>query len=389
MPLPMAPEPFEIAVPEGALQDLRARLAMTRWPTSIPADGWELGSERGTVARLAARWRDGYDWRAHERRMNELPHFAVDLDGAAVHFVHLRAERAGALPIVLSHGWPGSFLELAVLGQRLARPSAFGGEPADAFDVVIPSLPGFGFSAQRPQRTDPWSTPELWHRLMVDVLGYRRYGAHGGDLGAGITTRLAARHPDAVVGIHLLAVGSPEIDASTPLSHDERAHMAQMERWHREEGAYEHQQQTRPVTLAYGLSDSPVGLLAWLVEKLRAWSDCDGDISRRFSDDEVLTWVSLYWLTNTIGPSFRPYHDQYARGQATPRVTVPTALAIFPYDLHQAPREWAERCYALTRYTRMSRGGHFAAHEEPALLAEDIAGFFSDLREGQGMSAQA
>lgn len=283
------PKPYEIAVPEHALDDLRARLAMTRWPAPIPGAGGDLGSEQGTLARLVARWRHGYDWRAHERAMNELPHFIVDLDGAAVHFVHLRAERPGALPLVLSHGWPGSFIELAGLGERLSRPSAYGGNPEDALDVVIPSLPGFGFSEQRPRRTDPWDTPELWHRLMIDVLGYQRYGAHGGDLGAGITARLAARHPEAVAGIHVLAVGAPELDASTELNDDERAYVAQVARWHRDEGAYEHQQQTRPAMLAYGLSDSPVGLLAWIVEKLRAWSDCDGDLTNRFTDDEVLS----------------------------------------------------------------------------------------------------
>jgi pimeloyl-ACP methyl ester carboxylesterase len=369
-----------IDMPEPALTDLRRRLELTRWPAPIPAQGWELGSETPTMRRLVARWSGGYDWREHERSMNELDHFLVDLDGAAVHFVHLRGESPGAFPIVLTHGWPGSFLELSGLAARLAFPSRYGGAAADAFDVVVPSLPGFAFSAQRPGPTDPWSTPELWHRLMTDVLGYARYGAHGGDLGAGVTTRLAARHPDAVAGIHLLAVGAPALDASSSLSAEERAYVGQVERWEREEGGYEHQQQTRPLTLAYGLSDSPVGLLAWLVEKLRAWSDCDGDLSARFSDDEVLTWVSLYWLTNTIAPSFRPYNDHWARGTATPRVDVPTALAVFPYDLSQPPRAWAERCYAITRYTRMPRGGHFAAHEEPALLAADIAAFIADLR---------
>lgn len=376
----MRPAPYEIAVPDPALADLRERLALTRWPTPIPADGWELGAETATLKRLVAHWADGYDWRAHERQMNDLPHFTVELDGAPVHFLHLRAERPDAFPLVLTHGWPGSFLELTAMADRLANPSRHGGDAADAFDVVVPSLPGFAFSAPRPQRTDPWSTPELWHRLMTDVLGYSRYGAHGGDLGAGVTTRLAARHPDALAGIHLLAVGAPAIDGSTVLSEDERVFLVEVERWGRDEGAYQHQQQTRPLTLAHGLSDSPVGLLAWLVEKLRAWSDCDGDLSTRFSDDDVLTWVSLYWLTNTIATSFRPYADQYARGPATPEVTVPTALAVFPRDLTQPPREWAERLYRITRYTRMPRGGHFAAHEEPALLAADITAFFADLR---------
>jgi pimeloyl-ACP methyl ester carboxylesterase len=373
-------EPYRIAVDEAAVQELRARLPLTRWPIPIPGEPWELGADVATLRRLVDRWAGDYDWRAHEARMNELPHFRVDLDGAPVHFVHLHGDGPDPLPIVLTHGWPGSFLELAGLGDRLAHPDRYGADPTTSFDVVIPSLPGFTFSAQRPERTNPGSTSELWHRLMADVLGYVRYGAHGGDIGAGVTTRLAAGHPDAVVGIHLLAVGPPEIDDLTELSDAERAYLAQAKQWQRDEGAYMHEQQTRPVTLAYGLSDSPVGLLAWLVEKLRAWSDCDGDLSKRFSDDDVLTWVSLYWLTNTIAPSFRPYSDFYAHGPKTPRVTVPTGLAVFPHDLAQPPREWAERRYAIAQYTAMPRGGHFAAFEEPELLAADITAFFSARR---------
>jgi pimeloyl-ACP methyl ester carboxylesterase len=368
----MIPRPFAIAIEEAALDDLRARLALTRWPRPIPGgETWELGTEERTLRRLVDYWADGYDWRAHERAMNELPHFVVDLDGAPLHFLHFRGEGPDPFPLVITHGWPGSFLELAGLGARLA---------ARGYDVVVPSLPGFTFSAQRPQRTDPWSTPELWHRLMTDVLGYTRYGAHGGDLGSGVTTRLGTRHPEAVVGIHLLAVRGPELAPGAELSAAEREHVAHEERWNRDEGAYMHQQQTRPVTLAYGLSDSPVGLLGWLVEKYRAWSDSGGDLSSRFSDDDVLTWASLYWLTNTIATSFRPYNDGYADTSAAPRVTVPTAVALFPGDLSQPPREWAERRYAVARYTRMPRGGHFAAFEEPDLLAADVAEFFDDLR---------
>jgi pimeloyl-ACP methyl ester carboxylesterase len=364
-------EPFEIAIPQTELDDLRARLALTRWPVAVPGDPWELGTDAPTLQRLVAHWAHGYDWRVHEARMNELPHFTVDLDGAPVHFIHLRSTEPDPLPIVLTHGWPGSFLELAALGRRLAE---------GPFDVVIPSLPGFGFSAQRPGATDPWDTPELWHRLMTEVLGYRRYAAHGGDLGSGVTTRLAQRHPEAVVAIHLLAVGNPQIDDEASLTDAERAYVAQARTWERDEGGYEHEQQTRPVTLGYGLSDSPVGLLAWLAEKLRAWSDCGGDLSTRFSDDEVLTWTSLYWLTNTIASSFRPYSEFRTHPPGPPAVSVPTAVAVFPFDLVQPPREWAQRGYAVRRYTRMPRGGHFAAFEEPELLGADITTFLAPLR---------
>jgi pimeloyl-ACP methyl ester carboxylesterase len=215
---------------------------------------------------------------------------------------------------------------------------------------------------------------------MTQVLGYPRYAAHGGDLGSGVTTRIAQRHPDAVVGIHLLAVGAPAISPDAVLTDAERAYVQQVHAWEREEGAYEHEQQTRPVTLGYGLSDSPVGLLAWIAEKLRAWSDCGGDLTTRFGDDDVLTWVSLYWLTNTIATSFRPYSEFRAHPPGAPAVTVPTAVAVFPADLTQPPREWAERGYAVARYTRMPRGGHFAAFEEPGLLVTDITEFLAPFR---------
>jgi len=355
-------EPFTLAVAHAELEDLRARLRATRWPE--PATDPRQGVALDRLQARCERWADEYDWRAAERQLNAAPQFLTTIDKLPIHFLHARSPHADAFPIVLTHGWPGSFLELLPLGQRLTR----------WFDVVIPSLPGFAFSAQRPARTDPWSTPELWHRLMHDVLGYERYAAHGGDLGAGVTTRLAVRHPEALIGIHLLAVGSPAV--TDDLDDEEHAHIAEIERWEDDDGAYEHQQMTRPVTLAYGLSDSPVGLLGWLVEKFRAWSDSHGQLATRFSDDDVLTWTSLYWLTNTISTSLRPYNDGYARGVPTPTVTVPTGLAVFPADLVTPPRTWAERSFNLVRYTRMPRGGHFAAFEEPDLLADDIRALF-------------
>jgi pimeloyl-ACP methyl ester carboxylesterase len=357
-----------VAISQRNLDDLRERLMRIRWPPRVPGDeGWQLGADPDTMRRLVARWADGYDWRAREREMNELPHFSVDIDGFAVHFLHYRGTGPA---LVLTHGWPGSFLEMRLLARKLVD---------RGFEVVVPSLPGFAFSAQRPGQTDPWSTPELWHTLMTDVLGHRRYGAHGGDLGAGITTRLGARHPEALIGIHLLAAGPPALADGAQLTADELAFLEDVARWEADRGGYEHQQRTRPVTLSYGLSDSPAGLLAWLVEKLREWSDSGGDLATRFDDDEILTWVSLYWLTNTIGPSFRPYSDDYARPSRPEPVIVPTALAVFPGDLVREPREWVERRYALVRYTRMPRGGHFAAFEEPGLVADDIAAFFATL----------
>ncbi|WP_422770317.1 epoxide hydrolase family protein [Plantactinospora sp. WMMC1484] len=374
-------EPFTLHVREPELEDLRRRLRDTRWPAPIPGPGWTAGAEPETMAHLVRYWADGFDWRAQEAAVNALPQFTVPVGGARIHLVRLHGEGSRPMPIVLTHGWPSTFLELTRLGDRLANPSRYGGDPADAFDVVIPSLPGFAFSEPRPGWPAEPPTHELWHTLMHDVLGYERYGAHGGDLGAGVSSRLAAAHPESVAGLHLLAAMNPPVAPDEPLGDDERDHLAQMALWHAEEGGYEHQQQTRPRTLAHGLSDSPAGLLAWIVEKYRAWSDCGGDLSAAFTDDEILTQASVYWFTNTIATSFRPYAEYHRFGRDSwRRVEVPTGIAVFPYDLTRPPRSWVERTYRLTRYTAMPRGGHFAAHEAPDLLATDLAAFFRDLR---------
>ncbi|MFD0688493.1 epoxide hydrolase family protein [Actinomadura fibrosa] len=369
-----------IAVSEDELDGLRARLAATRWAEPWPVDGWDAGTDPAELRRLVRYWAGGYDWRAHEAAINALPSHVADLDGTPVHYLRFDGERPGALPIVLTHGWPSSFLELTALAERLSAPSRHGGSAADALTVIVPSLPGFGFSPQRP-RLDGEQTHELWHRLMREELGFERYAAHGGDLGAGITSRLAEAHPDEVVGIHLLAVAQPaEYDPAT-LEPEEQAHLDAIAAWTAQEGGYQHQQSTRPLTLAPALADSPAGLLSWLVEKYRAWSDSGGDLASRFSDDFVLTQASLYWFTRTISTSFRPYYE-YAQGLTTrvKRVDVPTGVAVFPADLSRPPRAWAERTYNVTRYTRMPRGGHFAAHEEPDLLAADIIEFLRPLR---------
>lgn len=377
----MPVEPFTIEVSDHDLEMLRDRLRRTRWPMPIPVEGWAAGSERATIERLVEYWLESYDWRTQESALNELPHFIANIDGMRIHYLHFRGEREGAFPIVLTHGWPGSFYEMAKLAPRLAHPSRYGGRREDAFDVVVPSLPGFLFSGQFAKLCDHPGTADLWYRLMHDILGYERFGAHGGDLGAGVTTRLGADYPGAVAGIHLLAVAQPDLAVGEPLSVEEQAYLQQVAEWDETEGAYEHQQTTRPLTLAYGLSDSPAGLLAWLVEKYRAWSDCGGDIRTRFSDDDILTQASLYWHTNTIATSFRPYFEYRACPQSPlGRVETPTAVAVFPADLSRPPRRWCERVYNVQRYTVMPRGGHFAAHEEPQLLADDIAEFFSVVR---------
>lgn len=369
-----------IRVAEADLAELRARLLGTRWATPWPIEGWDAGTDQGELRRLVAYWGSGYDWRAHEVGINALPWYVADIGGSPVHFIKFEGERR-SMPILLTNGWPSSFLELVELGHRLATPSRYGGSSEDAFTVVIPSLPGFPFSPQRASLPATMPTHEIWHRLMQDELGVDRYGAHGGDLGAGITSRLAQAHPEALTGIHLTAVKDPvAVDLAT-ITPEEQEYLDSSAAWVAAEGAYQHQQQTRPLSLAPALSDSPAGLLAWIVEKYRAWSDCGGDLSTRFTDDFLLTQASLYWFTNTISTSFRPYYEHARHAVEVKRVSVPTAVAVFPADLVQPPRSWAERTYDVTRYTRMPRGGHFAAHEEPGLLSEDLREFFRPLRE--------
>jgi pimeloyl-ACP methyl ester carboxylesterase len=385
----MPPEPFEIAVPDEVLDDLRDRLARTRWPDEIPGRGWDYGTELGFLRDLVADWRERYDWRAAERALNRLPHFRAEVGGLGIHFLHQRGHGPRPLPIVVSHGWPGSFIELLPLVPRLTDPERFGGRAEDAFDVVVPSLPGFAFS-DRPREPGMTKTKiaGLWVELMRDVLGYRRFAARGGDIGSGITALLGLDHPEAVVGIHVSDCIEPCLGpGSPPLTAAEERFREEERRWMAAEGAYDHIQATKPQTLAYGLNDSPAGMAAWIVEKLRSWSDCGGDLDRRFPRDDVLTHLTIYWVTATINSANRLYFErdrEPRRLSPGQRVEVPCAVALFPADIDHPPREWAERAYRVERWTDMPRGGHFAAWEEPDLLAADVRAFFRPLRAGEG-----
>lgn len=378
-------QPYRVDVAERVLVDLRERLERTRWPDEIDGAGWAYGSSLAYLRELADYWRTAFDWRAQERSINQLAHFRADVDGHGIHFIHERGRGPHPLPIVLTHGWPGSFFEMHKLIPLLTDPARYGGDPDDAFDVVVPSLPGYGFS-DRPTEPGMTSTrvADLWARLMCDGLGYARFAAHGGDIGAGVTTRLGLRHARHLLGIHLTAVTQPYLGpGARELSPSEREYVAQQAQWEEEEGAYSHQHSTRPQTLAYGLNDSPVGLAAWIVEKFRAWSDCDGDVERRFTKDELLTNIMLYWATQTINSSIRLYYEYQhhpAPIQAGERVTVPCAMALTRSVLDQAPREWAERTYDVQHWTELPRGGHFLALEEPELLVQDLRSFFRRFR---------
>ncbi len=375
--------PFEAHVPDSVLDDLRERLDRVRWPDELDGAGWTYGSSLAYMRELVAYWRDEFDWRAQERAINRFAHFRASIDGLGIHFIHERGKGPNPLPLILTHGWPGSFFEMYKLIPLLADPASHGGDPRDAFDVVVPSLPGYGFSDRpsRPGMTNS-ATADLWARLMTEGLGYARFAAHGGDIGSGVTARLGLRHPSSLLGIHVTAVSTPYLGPGAPaLSEAERAYVALQERWEQEEGAYSHQQHTRPQTLAYGLNDSPVGLAGWIVEKFRAWSDCGGEIERRFSKDELLTNIMVYWATETINSSIRRYAEPREPIQPGQRITVPCAVALTREEVERAPREWAERTYNVQRWTDLPSGGHFLALEEPELLAEDLRAFFRQFRQ--------
>ena len=362
-------EPFSIEVGEDVLADLKARIRSTRWPEEAPAGAWEHGTDLAYLRELLAYWADGFDWREQERRLNSFHHFRTELDGVRVHFVHERAPGGDGIPLIVTHGWPSSFVESLALVPLLR----------ERFDLVIPSLPGYGFSGRPDQVRTTRDTARLWHRLM-QTLDYERYGAQGGDFGASVSTWMALDDPEPLIGLHLHNLDDKPYTGpgACPLSDSERAYVAQVESWDERERGYSTIQGTKPQTLAYALTDSPAGLAAWILEKWRSWGDPGSHPERDF----LLTNLTLYWATQTIGTSIRDYYDMRHHGpQLGPddHVGVPTAVAVFAnmlVDEGTPPREWAQRLYDVQRWTVMPRGGHFALAEEPELLAADIAAFF-------------
>jgi len=377
-------EAFAIHIGDDVLSDLRARIRNTRWPPPAPGGPWEQGTDLAFLRSFLDHWADRFDWRKQESELNSFRQFRADVDGVPIHFVHERARRGPGVPLILTHGWPSAFIEYLPLVALLTDPAAHGID-GPAFDVVVPSLPGYGFSG-RPAHTNYRTVARLWHRLMRS-LGYQRYGAGGGDFGAGVATVMALDEPEPLIGIHLSNLElSPYVGEGTrPLTPQERAYLALRQSWDERERGYSAIQSTKPQTLGYGLHDSPAGLAAWIVEKWRSWGDTGGDVERRFSRDFLLTLVTLYWVTGTITTSIRDYFDNRWRGVALGRddfIRVPTGIANFASQFvfeGEPPREWAERLYQVRRWTPMPRGGHFAAREEPDLLARDIASFFATL----------
>jgi pimeloyl-ACP methyl ester carboxylesterase len=381
----MCPTPFSICIPDEALLDLQQRIQRTRWPDQVPGIGWAQGTEREFLQGLLTEWAD-FDWRGRERELNRFQHFRAGIDDVQIHFVHERARSGKGIPLVLTHGWPSCFVEYLGLVPLLTDPGAHEID-GPAFDLVIPSLPGYGFSP-RPARlgVNYRYTATLWRQLMRE-LGYEHYGVGGGDFGAGVATYVALDEPERVLGVHLtnleiLPVLGPR---SRPLSEAERTYLAQNQRWADVERGYSSIQSTKPQTVGYGLNDSPAGLAAWILEKWRSWTDSGGDLGARFSRDFLLTLLTVYWATQSITPSMRDYFDNRFHGSALREddfVRVPTAIAVFAHEFApegEPPREWAARLYDVRRWTRMPRGGHFAPAEDPELVARDIAAFFGAL----------
>ncbi|MGW5462964.1 epoxide hydrolase family protein [Streptomyces sp. NPDC003996] len=389
-------EPFRLSVPQSDLDDLHDRLDRTRWPAELPGAGWEYGVPAGYLRELVRYWRHEYDWRAAEAELNRWPQFTTTIDGAKVHFAHIRSPEPDATPLVITHGWPGSIAEFLDVVGPLTDPVAHGGDAADAFHVVVPGIPGFGLSGPTTERGwEARRVADAWAELMRR-LGYARFGLQGGDWGAAISRELGRVHPERVIGVHLNLL--PGAQAATEPTEEELAALGPEERertlrswrrwdaWSRDGAGYASLQSTRPHTLGYALTDSPVGQLAWIVEKFREWTDCEELPEEAVDRDRLLTNVMLYWLTGTAGSSARIYYERaHVTGdrawQPAEPSTAPTAVAVFPADPQIPLRHKAERTENLVRWTEFDRGGHFAALEEPDLLIDDVRAFFRQLRE--------
>jgi pimeloyl-ACP methyl ester carboxylesterase len=373
--------PFRIDIPDADLDDLRQRLARTRWPEAETVDDWSQGIPLAYVQELVDHWLNKYDWRASEARLNRFPQFRTDIDGLGIHFIHVESPEPTALPLVITHGWPGSVVEFHKVIGPLTDPVAHGGDAADAFHVVCPSLPGYGFS-DKPAETG-WGTDHIgraWAQLMAR-LGYDRYGAQGGDWGAAVTTEIGHQDVDHVAGIHLnMPTAGPDSETMKELTEQEQAALASMQHYNDWDSGYSKQQSTRPQTVGYGLVDSPAGQCAWIVEKFWAWTDCDGHPENVLTRDELLDNVMLYWLTAAGASSARLYWESFRRFRGD-IVSVPTGCSIFPKEIFRPSRRWAEKRFTDLRYwNELDKGGHFAAFEQPETYVDEIRNFFRLVR---------
>jgi pimeloyl-ACP methyl ester carboxylesterase len=383
-------ERFRIDVPQEVLDDLQRRLAATRWTDDFANDDWRYGANAAYIRELADYWRDHYDWRARERLMNGFANFRTEIAGATIHFIHERGNGPAPIALILNHGWPWSFWDFHKVIGPLTDPAAHGGDAADAFDVIVPSLPGYAFSSPlRQTGHNWWRTADLWVQLM-DRLGYSRFGTQGGDWGSFVSAQLGHKHADRVIGVHLHTPAPLDMMSGggwnpEEYEEDERHILPELAQFTAGETGYMQLQSTKPQTPAIGLNDSPAGLLGWIVEKRGRWSDCDGEVERRFTKDELIDTVMLYWVTGSYNTSARFYyeaahHPWQPAHDRMPVVEAPTAVPLFPAELTKPPRRWLQRYYNLKRNTVMPSGGHFAAMEEPAALVADIRAFFRELR---------
>lgn len=378
----MSVQSFQIAIAQSQLDDLEWRLRQTRWAATLPGDAWQKGTAPDELKALVDYWLHQYDWRQQERELNQLGHYYWRQGETQIHFIHQRGNGPNPLPLLLTHGWPDSFLRYQKIIPRLTDPARFGGKAEDAFDVIVPSLPGFAFSTCPPAGVNNAQIADLWAQLMSE-LGYPRFAASGGDIGSGVTRYLAVQHPDRLVGIHLTDIGlvRPLMQAAgDDLTDEARAYQAAAMKWIAQEGAYMALQSTKPQTLAFALNDSPVGLASWILEKFRSWGDCQGNVFGRFSKDELLNNIMLYWLTGSYGTSANLYYENSHALPPMEKITVPTGLTRFPYDLMPPPRHWAEQNLAIRHWHELPRGGHFTALEEPELLAQELRDFLRPLK---------
>jgi len=384
LPAQNAITPFKIHIDDAVLADLKQRLARTRFPGEIAKSDWDYGTNLGYLKELVTYWHDRYDWRAAERRLNQFDQFTTNIDGLDIHFIHQRSKNPNAMPLAITHGWPGSVVEFTKVIGPLTDPVAHGGNAGDSFHVVAISVPGFGFSGKPTERGyGPERIAGIVAKLMAR-LGYTRYGLQGGDWGSSISRFAALNDASHVAGLHLnFCLAGPPPGAKDP---NEGVTPAELERTRARqtffdtERGYFLEQSTKPQTIGYSLDDSPAGLAAWIVEKFRSWSDVDGSVETKFTKDELLTNITLYWVTQSGASSARIYYENQRAKPAQGRVTVPTACAVFPKEISIAPRKWVEAQYNVTRGTEMPRGGHFAAMEEPQLLVDDVRAFFRTLR---------
>jgi pimeloyl-ACP methyl ester carboxylesterase len=373
-------------VSDEAIADLRERLMRTRWPDQAPGEAWATGTDVAWLQGLVAYWRDRFDWRAQEARLNQFPQYQVALHGIDLHFLQVPGKGPDPCPLLLSHGWPGSVFEFLDLIPRLTDPARFGGDPADAFTVVAPSLPGYGLSfAPGQKRFGVEAIADCFAELMADVLGHRRFAAQGGDWGSFITARLGHAYAEHMIGIHLnmLPVRRDPKIVADPTT-EERGYLDELALWIKEGMGYQWIQGTRPQTLAFGLTDSPAGLAAWIIDKFRAWSDCGGDLDSVFSKDQLLANIGFYWFTGAIGSSFWPYYARLHGPWPIPAgatIDVPTGYCEFPREILRPPRSLAAPVFRdIRRWSVMPRGGHFAAMEQPEALAQELRDFFRPLR---------